>query len=316
MRPVSLLLCALLLLTVSCRLESGGESPLALEWAAFQGNGPTLLVDDDGADCQNADFATIQAAVDAAEAYITILVCAGTYNERVLITGPDKTGLRVRAHGAPDAVVLDGIGLPPPGPPGSPTGNHGFHLRNVSEVLIEGFTLRRYFENIRLTDATDSRIRKNRTSAAGHDGINLTNSTRNIVEHNESFDNLSGNACGVLLALASTDNIIRHNEFRNNNWGIRVVGASANNYVFGNYSHENRTRGIQNIGAAAARTVIENNRTERNPVGIEVGAPGVTVARNRSFLNTTFDIVNTGLGNTFFNNHCDTSDPAGLCTNS
>jgi pectin methylesterase-like acyl-CoA thioesterase len=56
----------------------------------------TLVVDNDGADCANPDYNTIQAAVNAAEAGTTILVCAGTYNERVVI---ETDGLRLLAKG-------------------------------------------------------------------------------------------------------------------------------------------------------------------------------------------------------------------------
>jgi hypothetical protein len=41
---------------------------------------------------------------------------------------------------------------------------------------------------------------------------------------------------------------------------------------------------------------------------------GVTVARNRAFDNAVLDLLWDGVGvNTFENNHCDTSAPAGLC---
>ncbi len=43
----------------------------------------TLVVDDDGVQCPDADFTSIQAAVNAASAGSTIKVCPGTYNEIV-----------------------------------------------------------------------------------------------------------------------------------------------------------------------------------------------------------------------------------------
>ncbi|MDQ8045919.1 MAG: hypothetical protein REI11_15035, partial [Patulibacter sp.] len=41
----------------------------------------TWTVDDDGAQCPNASFSSIQAAVNAAAPHDTIVVCAGTYRE-------------------------------------------------------------------------------------------------------------------------------------------------------------------------------------------------------------------------------------------
>ena len=57
------------------------------------GDGPnTLIVDDDAADCPDAAFTSIQAAVDAAGPGDQIKVCPGTYQEQVRI-GPGKDGL-------------------------------------------------------------------------------------------------------------------------------------------------------------------------------------------------------------------------------
>ncbi|HUF27725.1 MAG TPA: right-handed parallel beta-helix repeat-containing protein [Gemmatimonadaceae bacterium] len=299
-------------------------------------------MDDDGADCPRAGYSSIQAAVDAAGSGVAILVCAGTYNERVLITGEAKNGLRLHAHGEPGTVVLDGTGLPAPGAPGSPTGNHGVHLLNVSEVLIEGFTLRAYFENIRLTNAHGNTIRKNHTTAAGHDGVTLVNSAANVIEHNVSFDNVGPNACGINVAgPGSGRNVIRHNVVSDNNWGINVQGGPTDNIVFGNVAVNNRSHGIINRGSSGTR--IENNHVEGNgrggansllfpggpragigvqrivtPAGVpDIPSHNVTVARNWAF--DQFDMIvdvfwdGQGGGNAFVNNHCVTSNPDGLC---
>lgn len=293
---------------------SGLEVGSGADFAKNGGEG-TLVVDDNAEDCPNADFDTIQDAVDAADPNTTILVCAGTYNERVVITGAEKEGLRVLAKGAPDTVVLDGDNPSPLLP-----GNHAFHLLEVSGVLIEGFTVREYFENIKLTNSSGNRIRKNRTTAAGHDGIILDNSADNIIEHNVSFDNLGGNACGINLVLGSTGNLVRHNVLQNNNWGIRIIAGSTDNRVFGNESRDNRSHGIQNANIPpflppSSGNGIENNRIENNPIGIEILSSEATVARNRVF-NNTVDLVDGGTNNEFVNNHCHTSNPDGLCAHS
>src|SRR5919106_6566199 len=47
-----------------------------------------LFVDDDGVDCPDADFTTIQAAVDAADPRDTIRICTGIYDEQINISKP------------------------------------------------------------------------------------------------------------------------------------------------------------------------------------------------------------------------------------
>src|SRR5205823_2619413 len=90
-----------------------------------------LTVDDDGLDCP-ASVRTIQEAVAAAPAGAVILVCPGIYQKSVSIVGPGRNGLKLIATGAEGSVVLQG----------DYTERDGFHLENVSSVLIRGFTVR------------------------------------------------------------------------------------------------------------------------------------------------------------------------------
>jgi hypothetical protein len=163
------------------------------------GGSTVLVVDNDGADCPNADFTTIQAAVDAAEPGSTILVCAGTYVEWVVI---EKDELRVLAKGKPGDVVLDGENIP--GSACSPTSTvamqcAGFELRNAHSNVIEGFLVKRYWEaGIWLRrGSSGNTIRKNvTTESPHHDGIQVAGSPANVtplpplpgnvVEHNTS----------------------------------------------------------------------------------------------------------------------------------
>src|SRR5688500_10491545 len=92
--------------------------------------GKTLVVDNDGADCPNAQFTSIQSAVNAAQAGDTIRVCRGTYEEAVTIATPAKNDLRLRAQGRCGNVVVD-----------ANDALAGFLLENVSGVVIRGFTV-------------------------------------------------------------------------------------------------------------------------------------------------------------------------------
>jgi parallel beta-helix repeat protein len=281
------------------------------------GGSTVLVVDDDGAECPRANFTSIQAAVTEAEPGSTILVCAGVYEEQVLI---DKNDLRLLAKGKPGTVVLDGLDLH--------TMLAGFLLDNAHGNLIQGFLVRRYHEaGIWLrTGSSQNTIRKNLTTESSfHDGIQLLNSPGNVVEHNTSFANFAPpppavqNACGInLTGAGSLGNIVRHNETFENDFGIQVA-AAANNVVRNNHSHDNRRVGIRNI-AASDGTLIENNRVfDNGGVGqfggiLLSGSTGVTVARNKAFNNVPFDLVWDEVGdNEFENNHCGTSAPPDLC---
>lgn len=294
-----------------------------------EGQAP-IFVDDNNAECPQATFNTVKAAVDAAPEGATILVCPGTYiNERVVLTSA-KNNIQLIAAGQPGTVVLDGTN---PSPTFSAP-NHGFLLDGASGVLIQGFALTRYFEEIRLTNANNNTIRRNTMTGAGHDGITLVASSENLIEHNFSFDNLSANACGINVVGASNNNLIRHNTLSNNNWGINVQVGPTGNIVFSNVAVNNRSHGILNRGSSGTR--IENNRVDGNGTGspsvqVDVkpragigvqtitatglSSNNVTVARNRTFNNMTVDLFwdQQGAGNVFENNQCATSDPSGQC---
>ena len=269
-----------------------------------KGGKHVLVVDNDRAQCKKADFTTIQAAVTAASAGTTILVCPGTHQESVTITTSD---LRIRAKGKPGTVVLDGMGE---------TLLAGFYIQNASGILINGFKLQNFHEaSILLDNGDGNRIRKNVATGAHHDGIELRlGSSGNRIEHNRVIDNLAVNACGIQIRDAgSTGNKVRHNVSINNNWGIRVGLGATGNVVFHNRTVSNRAFGILNFSGANGTAIIAN-RAFRNPTGIAVqGSTDVRVARNHAFGNT-LDLQWDGTGsNTFSNNHCNTSAPPGLC---
>lgn len=272
------------------------------------GGSAVLVVDDNGADCPRANFTSIQAAVAEAEPGSTILVCAGVYEEQVLI---DKNELRLLATGKPGTVVLDGED--------DPAMIAGFLLNTAEGNLIEGFVVQNYHEaGILLVESSRNTIRKNVTTGSPHhDGIQVADSPENVVEHNRSFANTSAIACGInVIGTLSTGNIVRHNETFENQFGVQVAFGAANNVIIHNESHDNRALGIRNI-VASNGTLIENNRVLNNVqrgISVTGGSNGVLVARNKAFNNDAADLFWDETGAVEFeNNHCRFSVPAGLC---
>ncbi|PYY25040.1 MAG: hypothetical protein DMG62_00090 [Acidobacteria bacterium] len=285
---------------------------LTLAGTAFADGPRPLVVDDDRLDCPNADFTSIQAAVDAAPPDATIQVCAGIYHESVTIT---KDGLKLLVKGPRGGAVVDSMLVP----------EAGFFVENASRVRIEGFTMRRGHEaGILLEGASKSTIRNNLTTGAGHDGIELINSSDNVIEYNVTFDNLAVNACGINVAGPnSRGNVVRYNVSVNNEWGIQI-SAAVDTVVFRNRTIGNRGNGIRNVGAASG-TVIERNSafgngfapsalTGTTNAGIRIGSgTGIVVARNHAFGNDLVDLLSGVTTATFDDNRCNTSAPPGLC---
>lgn len=247
-----------------------------------------FVVDDDKVQCPNAAYTSIQAAVTAAPAGSTVLVCEGTYKEHVVIATPAKNGLRVKAKGKPEQVVLDGLN----------TMMHGFELggtaagTDVSGVLIEGFLVKRYHDDIWLNPNADrNTIRKNVTTEAwDHDGI-VVQGDRNLIEHNISFNNTKPISCGISVGTGGSENVVRHNHVYNNpNQGILLGGgllgpAGPGNRILHNHSHDN---GKGPFGAGIAGGVGINNAI----------SPGALIAHNYVHDNNRHGILVTGAQST------------------
>ncbi len=263
-------------------------------FSAQMGGEGILVVDNDGADCPQADFNTIQAAVLAAQPGDKILVCRGLYLETVLV---EKAGLRIEAKGAPGEVVLQGTAAQ----------RYGIHLRNTTGVLLQGFRVEGYADaNIIVEGGSRNTLRQNVATAGTVDGIEVLNSSANVIDQNISFANASSVGDGLFVWQGSSDNIIRHNEtFENGQHGINLFGSGAGNVVFGNRAHHNRIRGIQNT-VQSNGNLIENNHVFANglmPVPIPIAGVGVGIF----VLNSTNVVVR--------NNRSDNNGSNGIALN-
>lgn len=269
----------------------------------------TLVVDDD-LRCPGAAFSTIQSAVDAADPGSTVLVCAGTYEENVVVR---TDGLRLSARGRVVVVGLD------------PASAHGILLQDVSDVVVEGFTVVNGLDNIRLNNSDGNTIRRNTVvGPSGHDGILLNNSDGNLIEYNRSIANGTPmNGCGIDILAGSSDNVIRYNFVKDNDRaGIRVQNAGPGNVVAHNLANNNGRNGILN--QASNGTLIEDNHAQHNAgesisgdpgVGIRVvSSTDVAVVVNNAHNNSDVDLRWDESGTvTFSDNRCLTSSPDGLC---
>lgn len=262
----------------------------------------TLVVNNDSAECPQAEFKSIQAAVDAAQPGDKILVCPGIYTEpgslqaAVVVNKPD---LRIESQAGPGKVVLQSA---------TPVQEIGFHLLHTNGVLLQGFTVQGFrASNIRIENGRGNTLRKNISTLLtgpmvgprAPASIEVLDSSANVVEENTAYSNCSRFCHGISIAgTGSTDNIVRNNEaFLNGFTGLQTNASGPRNALFGNRSHSNAV-GIRNI-LGSHGNVIENNYVFANVVpsstgvvgGIIVGASTrVTVRNNRSESNAAFGI--------------------------
>ena len=211
---------------------------------------------------QDADFTSIQAAIDNASTGDTILIYPGTYKENINVYVTNVT-LTSESNSTEDTmiqaasssndifyVIADGVtirGLNITGPISYP--NAGIHLNGVKNCCIEnnqlsgnysGNTLNTTLNDTLNTTLNDtlnttlnnssgnnSSIVNDSSSNAGF-GIHLDSSSSNIISNNT----LSDNEIPILLD-NSTDNILASNTAFNSNYGIRV-NSSSNNTLNGN----------------------------------------------------------------------------------
>lgn len=281
----------------------------------------TLMVDDDGAECPQADYVTIQQGAAAAQAGDKILVCPGLYTGTVVIDVPD---VRVEAQGPPGEVVLQGTGV---------VGELGIVVLNTTGVVVQGFTVEGFGRaQIRIQGGSGNTVRKNVARyAVVNDGIQVTSSSANLVEQNTSFGNQQdgifvGSITGVPF-LPASDNVIRHNEtFENRQHGINLSGTGSANVVFGNRVRDNVNRGINNAQASNGN-IIERNHVLANgdplPPGLGPGvgifvnvSTGVRIADNKVEGNGGAGIAFTGSpDNVVTNNQSENNRGFGLSLN-
>ncbi|MEK7405466.1 MAG: right-handed parallel beta-helix repeat-containing protein [Acidobacteriota bacterium] len=311
-------------------VDSGGVTHGFLTRVAPAWRSQLLTVDDDGADCPGG-LRTIQEAVAQAPAGATIQVCPGIYFKSVTIAGPEKNGLKLIAQGRENEVVLQG----------DYTERDGFHLENVSNVLIRGFTVRDFGNKpttpsewgagnqIYLMNAHYNTIEHNTLVNGDMMGIMLMDSGNNTVQQNVAFvDNANLANCGIHVAGAkSAQNVFRQNMTYGNNFaGIMIRGAGPGNYVMDNTVVSNGRFGIDVENTN--EIWIEGNRVSYNrgfwgttPGGKEPGV-GIylvnvnkaTVFDNRLRSNSGGDLSWDGKGeNSIASNACESSTPAGAC---
>jgi len=302
-----------------------------------------------------AQYATIQAAVELAKVGDRILVGPGTYFGTVMITGAARNDLQIVADGGAGEVVLQGnhaketagtckFALEPLCPERA-----GFFLRDVTGVIIRGFTVRDFGvgamsgigEGFLLVNAHRNRIERNVVTRTDMMGVTLFNSSHNVVAGNAFYGNdpdeplRVGTGCGVHIQTSAglspgvaEQNIIRQNVMYGNPFAaVMLRSAGSGNHIMNNEFRDGGAWGVTNRRTGG--TLVENNRITNHTgfrltgksrpvgvgVGIDVAGSSEVVIKNNTVQNSSaLDIEWDGMGqNSFSGNRCTKASRKGLC---
>jgi parallel beta-helix repeat protein len=196
---------------------------------------PDVVVDDD-LKCPGAEHSTINAGVVAAASGETVKVCAGTYNEQVIIAKPlELLGVqadndaRERSPDAPESII-DGQGAPAGG---------GLAIQ-ASGVIVDGFTVRNvggpppgFGAGIWVSAATGGHSIRNTILRGNTIGISLNNSAdadpeQTVLQHNLFDMNIKGgSASGNGVYSEQMSNVlIDENRFTGHTNSAMVINAA------------------------------------------------------------------------------------------
>lgn len=296
----------------------------ALVAAAAPASAKELRVDNDRAQCPNAQFVSIQQAVTAAGPNDTVKVCPGTYPEQVKIEGSAKRGLKVEALRPLEATIQ--------APPVEVPPNAIVRIANgANDVTLRGFVVRGPFvvpgcvepalahTGVFVDNAFDARIRENRVTEIRNslpslfgcqDGISVLvgRSSQSSVGSADVSQNVIDEyqKGGVVVDNAGSDADVDHNEIAAADEVQNVIapngvqisrGATARvdhnevsqNVFLGNPNAGNGT-GILLFEPRAGGVRVDHNDVSENDDGIDLtDADRERVEENRSHDNRLYD---------------------------
>ena len=208
------------------------------------------------------DFATIQAAVDAAPPNSLIKVASGTYNELVQVVVDD-----IHIIGKRGAVL------------------QGAFILMSNDSRISGFNIEisHHIHGIHVIDSENVLINNNRVvgNAGAFFGIVLENSGRCAVSRNEATLTNQGG----ILSLESQNNEILQNETNNQTGGSGItIWTSTGDNIVNNISNNNMDAGIILLQNAINNNIERNEFLDNILCDIIVGP----TATGNTFVNNDF----------------------------
>jgi parallel beta-helix repeat protein len=195
---------------------------------------------------------------------------------------------------------------------------YGFNLAGRSNVVVDGFTLKRQNNvGVRLSASSADTVQNVTATEAGVNGILLESATTNVTVTGST---VSGSASVGIKLSATTGSRIAANISRANNFHGISLSASSSNVIEGNETADNRvptgtnTAAGIDVNATSPDNVVRGNLTHGNQdsgVQVQNSSHRALVIRNISYGNgdhgfDTFGSTNvTYLSNTSYGNRKD-----------
>ncbi|MFH1985857.1 MAG: immunoglobulin-like domain-containing protein [Pseudomonadota bacterium] len=234
-------------------------------------------------------FATIQSGIDAVAAGGTLLVAAGTYNERISINKPltvrgatfaaSKNGYSVPGSYAWDDTIESIINSPDPAPTGLVS---VVHIQDTSDVTFEGFIVQSL--NAPKNSANDMLVTI-KADTGTMDSIIIRN---NVIGPNTNVTDQNGTAGRMGLYISV-------NQYRESPYGLinstiagnkifRTEGNGNNIFIWGAYY----SYGARNPSPMEGTVIEDNEIYGSHRSGIETGGgiSGLTIRNNKIYDNS------------------------------
>ena len=263
------------------RLLLLGVSALAFAAPATAGGQPnTLVVDRDRVECPNAEFVSIQEAVDAAEPGDKIKVCPDLYTEFVTVDRPLTLSGEIGAVESEDCFTTT---TPDPTRQAIVEGPfYSFNLQ-ANDIVLEGFVVQGAMRGIRTGHFSGYTVRHNLVQANTLDGMNFA--TDGAME-SRVYDNcFRNNARGGLVSeLGNLHNArIDHNETFANRHGIVLAGAGSRLDVTVDHNRSRNDQFAIGISNSRASRIVDNDVANAGQAAIAVNGAnvGLEISSNR-----------------------------------
>jgi parallel beta-helix repeat protein len=232
-------------------------------FAAAPSMAATFKVDDDHAQCPDAPFTSIQAAVAAAGTNDTVAVCPGTYTEQVRITSHAKDGLKLIATKPLQATIQ--------APAVETQPNSIVFIDDVNRVTLFGFVVRGPFSPLSPGSCELPLAGSDPTVLDPHRGVYVRSGSGHVVTGNHVT--LIRNADPALYGCQDGISV---------QVGRRAEAANATAIVSGNVIDEYQKGGVVVDGDSTYGAVAFNHVEAAQAVQPIIAPNGVQVSRGAS----------------------------------